>query len=290
MLRLSIKNNIKTIIRDPSTLLAILAALIMEFMYGINIQYGDVYGNMWGKELYLTEDAFERILNTMMNLVGNPLSNIVFVFMGVVIALNLFKDIRLQMYDVMISSGLSFMKYYLSKIISYYLLALGLSFGLTMIHEILFVIFCLPSNPNFNMGTVVVANFVAMLVLYTSALLHTFSYAVFLVALTGIPFVGLLFNAVYTYIPSMISALGFGSSYYWYIHVTPSVMFYYLKYWSMYPVEQRFQPHLLAGTSVTNYFWADIYQVLISYGSLIAISLILLTISYFLLKRRLKKA
>ena len=86
MLRLSIKNNIKTIIRDPSTLLAILAALIMEIMYGINIQYGDVYGNIWGKDLYLTEVAFERILNTMMNLVGNPLSNIVFVFMGVVVA------------------------------------------------------------------------------------------------------------------------------------------------------------------------------------------------------------
>ena len=88
----------------------------------------------------------------------------------------------------------------------------------------------------------------------------------------------------------MISALGFGSAYYWYIHVTPMVMFYYLKYWSMYPVEQRFQAHLIGGNSVTNYLWADIYQVSISFVSLIAIALILLTVSYFLLKRRFRKA
>ncbi len=290
MLRFGIKNNIKTILRDPTTLLALLAALILEFMYGVNIQYSDVFGNMWGKELYLTEGAFERILNTMMNLVANPIANIVFVFMGVVLAINLFKDIRTQTYDIVAASGISFGKYYLSKVISYYILALMLSFGLTMLHEILFVIFCLPANPNFDIGKVLIANFVMMIALYTSALWHSFTYALFFASLTGIPLIGVLFNAVYAYLPQMFGFFGFGTAYHWYFHVTPDVMLWYFKYWVMYPANQWFSKHLLCGNSVTNGFWADIYEVGISWGLLILSSVILITVSYFLLKRRFARS
>ena len=54
MIGSSVKNNLKTVLRDPTTLLAILAALILEFMYGINMGYQDMYGNELGKEFYLT--------------------------------------------------------------------------------------------------------------------------------------------------------------------------------------------------------------------------------------------
>ena len=290
MLRYSIKNNLKTVLRDPTTLLAILAALILEFMYGINMGYQDMYGNELGKEFYLTEGAYERILNTMMNLVSNPIANIVFVFMGVVLAINLFKDIRLQTYDIVAASGMTFGKYYLSKIVSYYLLALMLSFGLTMLHEILFVIFCLPANPNCDMGKVAIANFVMMIALYTSTLWHSFTYALFLSALTGIPLIGVLFNAVYRYLPYMFSFLGFSTAYYWYFHTTPMVMLWYFKYWITYPSEKWFSKHLLCGNSVTNGFWADIYEVGISWGLLILSSVIMLTLSYFLLKRRFQRS
>ena len=290
MIGSSVKNNLKTVLRDPTTLLAILAALILEFMYGINMGYQDMYGNELGKEFYLTEGAYERILNTMMNLVSNPIANIVFVFMGVVLAINLFKDIRLQTYDIVAASGMSFRKYYLSKIVSYYLLALMLSFGLTMLHEILFVIFCLPANPNCDMGKVVIANFVMMIALYTSALWHSFTYAIFLSALTGIPLIGVLFNAVYRYLPYMFSFLGFSTAYYWYFHTTPMVMLWYFKYWITYPSEKWFSNHLLCGNSVTNGFWADIYEVGISWGLLILSSVIMLTLSYFLLKRRFQRS
>ena len=290
MLKSSIKNNLKNVLRDPTTLLAVLAALILEFMYGINLEYGDMYGNIWGKELYLTEDAFERVLNTMMNLVANPIANIVFVFMGVVLAINLFKDVRLQTYDIVAASGMNFRKYYLSKIISYYILALMIAFGLTMLHEILFVIFCLPANPNFEIGKVLIANFVMMIALYTSALWHSFTYALFLSALTGIPLFGVLFNAVYSYFPYMFSFMGFGTAYYWYFHTTPMVMLLYFKYWVTYPSKEWFSKHLMGGNFVTNGFWADIYEVGISYGLIILSSFILITLSYFLLKRRFARS
>ena len=290
MVAVSVKNNLKTVLRDPTTLLAILAALILEFMYGINMGYQDMYGNELGKEFYLTEGAYERILNTMMNLVSNPIADIVFVFMGVVLAINLFKDIRLQTYDIVAASGMTFGKYYLSKIVSYYLLALMLSFGLTMLHEILFVIFCLPANPNCDMGKVVIANFVMMIALYTSALWHSFAYALFLSALTGIPLIGVLFNAVYRYLPYMFGFLSFDTAYHWYFHTTPMVMLWYFKYWITYPSEMWFSKHLLCGNSVTNYFWSDIYEVGISWGLLILSSVILITLSYFLLKRRFARS
>ena len=288
MIGSSVKNNLKVILRDPATLLAVLAAVIMEFMCGINMGYQDLYGNELGKEFYLTEGAYERILNTMVNLVANPIANIVFVFMGVVLAVNVFKDIRTQTYDVMTASGMGFGKYYLAKIISYYILALGLSFGLTMLHEILFVIFCLPANPNFDVAKVLIANFVMMVALYTSELSLSFLFALFWISLTGVPVVGVLFNAVYAYIPSM-----FGLSltvYTWYLHVTPEVMYWYFKYWITYPPEQWFSARLLCGNSVTNFLWADIYQVGISCGALILLSVILAVLSYFLLKRRFQKS
>lgn len=288
MIYRSLKTNLKTILRDPSTILAILAAIIMEFMYGIYIGQYDLNGNLFGKEYYASEEGMETILNTMVNLVSGPVTNIVFVFMGVVLAINLFKDIRMQTYDILVSSGLRFKQYYIAKLIAYYILAGGLSFGLTVLHSVLFTIFYLPPDPNFDAAKVLFAGFVMMIALYTSALLHTFTYALFIVSVTGISVAGVFFNAVYAYIPNMISALGYGTAYTWYIHITPSVMIWYFKYWIMYSSRWA-EKHLLCGTAATNGFWADIYEVALSYGLLTLISAVLLTASYFLLKRRFQK-
>ena len=77
MLRYSIKNNLKTVLRDPTTLLAILAALILEFMYGINMGYQDIFltllcwppsgsvnrlGTLWPWRLSTSKDPLPRML------------------------------------------------------------------------------------------------------------------------------------------------------------------------------------------------------------------------------------
>ncbi len=290
MLGCSVKTNLKTILRDPATLLAILAGIIMEFMYGINVSQYDLSYNTFGKEYYYTEAAFTSILNSMINLVSGPITTIVFMFMGVVLAINLFKDIRMQTYDILTSSGLRFGQYYIAKLISYYIIALGLSFGLTVLHSVLFAVFYLPPDPNFNVGKVLIAGFVMMIALYTSVLLHTFAYALFIVSLTGIAVSGVLFNAVYPFLPYMFTIFAHQTVYSWYIHATPEVMLWYFKYWITHPKEEWFARHMHCGTAVTNYFWADIYEVGLSYGLITLITAALIFSSYFLLKRRFQKA
>ena len=99
MLKQSIKNNILSIIRDPTTLLAVLATIIMRFMQGFDM-YRDSSGNFVDTELFLSENALSYALNSYVGFAISTLQREVFPFLGIIIAINIFKDVRTNMFDI----------------------------------------------------------------------------------------------------------------------------------------------------------------------------------------------
>ena len=117
MLWSSIKNNLKTILRDPTTALAALVAIIMQFMYGLN-----VYDFVNQLDVHYTEKVtrtYDYIMNVMMDVIAKPVFQIAFPFLGVIIAVNLFKEKRSNAYDIMSAGQLSFRQFFFSKINSF---------------------------------------------------------------------------------------------------------------------------------------------------------------------------
>ena len=88
MLKSNVKLNLKTILRDPTTLLAVLIAVIMQFMYGLND-----YSQAYLFDIYTNPGVtseFNGVMNEMMNMFAKPVAQIAFPFLGVIIAVNLF--------------------------------------------------------------------------------------------------------------------------------------------------------------------------------------------------------
>ena len=128
ILMCSIQNQLKSIIRSPTILLAVLASLIYRFSMGFD-HYFDASGNNIDTELFLSEDAMPHALNSMMNFVSFPIERLLFPFIAVVIAVDLFKERNHHMLDIVSISRLSFGKYYVSKLISYWAVSIVFCFA-----------------------------------------------------------------------------------------------------------------------------------------------------------------
>ena len=200
----SVKNNLKSILRDPTTVLALLFAVIMNFMYGFDL-YHDYNMQPVDTNLYLSESAEAYMINTVMNITYLPLERILFPFISVVIAVNLYKERRMTVYDVLKSSQISFRQFYISKIISYIIVSFLLCFCLSITYEVIYILVQVPQNPSFEWYTVIITQIVAMSFFYTSCLLIPCAWCVFLSALTGIVETGILMGCVYFYLPIMFN-------------------------------------------------------------------------------------
>ena len=103
-----IKTNIKTILRDPITILALLITIVLFLSTAqISVFMGDIEDV---RAIYLREDATHSAGNLVMNIVLAPISYLASVFMGVIIAANLFRDRRNNMFDII--SSRNFVKIY----------------------------------------------------------------------------------------------------------------------------------------------------------------------------------
>ena len=288
MLRLSVKNNLKTIFRDPTTVLALLFALIMNFMYGFDF-YHDYNMQTVDTALYLSESAEAYMINTVMNITYIPLERILFPFISVVIAVNLYKDRRMSLYDILRSSRLSFRQYYLSKIISYIITGFLLCFCLTAVYEVIYIFVQVPENPNFEWSTVIITQIVAMSAFYTSVLLIPCAWCVFLCALSGLTETGILMGCIYYYLPLMIASQKFT---FWenYIHICPMKLVLYLQGWMSIPDGKWLTEQIGDSESLGIYsLFSDFSQGLTAYLIQILIYTALFTAAYFLLKRRFQK-
>lgn len=287
ILMCSIQNQLKSIIRSPTILLAVLASLIYRFSMGFD-HYFDASGNNIDTELFLGEEALPRALNAMMNFVSFPIERLLFPFIAVVIAVDLFKERNHHMLDVISAGVVSFGKYYLSKLISYWAVSIVFCFATTLLYEIAYIIIQVPANPNFDWGTLLIAQIVAMLVTYTSCVFVPIAWTVFLIGLTGVPAVGVIFNCVYFYFPMMIAGFTDGITY-WehYIHVFPSTLWLYLQSWIRIPEGQWFTYKFSMAEYYGKYkLFTSFTDALIAYGWQIGISVVLLFISGFILKKR----
>lgn len=290
MVKTSIRNNIISIIRDPTTLLAILAAIILCFMDGLG-GYIDGNGNRVDTELYLSSKALSYMLGTMMGWVSIPIRKMLFPFVGIVVACNLFKDKNTNAYDIISSGQISFAKYYLSKIISYYLVSIGLCLLLTVSFGSIYTFVYIPSNANFAWETIIISQIIAMFVFYTSSVLIPIAMVVFFTAVLGTPIIGVIINCIYQFIPNMI--YGFSYSFLGhYVHVYPMALYLYLKDWVLYPLDERFSLNhqQIYGDLEPYLFHTSFPEAVFTYGLQIGIATVLFLTSYFLLKWRFQKS
>ena len=288
MVGTSVKNNIKSIIRDPTTILAFLAAVILRFINGVHSYVGP-NGEYIDSQIYLSSDGFQYMLNTMVGMVTVSIEEILFPFIGIIIAINIFKDKRSNMYDLVESSQISFRKYYFSKILSYYILSVALCLLVTLFFGCVYMAVNLPAGTNIAWEKVFFVQLIAIVVSYTGCLLIPIALAVFLIAITGNPIVGAIANAVYNFVPYMFvgfSRTDFGH----YVYVYPMSLHLYLKDWLLYPANERFsfEHQQLYGDGAP--FHTSFPEALFSHGLQILIATVLLTASYFLLKRRFQRS
>ena len=289
MIKTSVKNNIKSIIRDPTVILAFLAAIILQFIDGV-YSYVDGDWNAIDREVYLSEEAFSYMMNTMVGMIFVVIQEILFPFIGIVIALDIFKDKRSNAYDLVESSQISFRKYYWSKLISYYIVSVVLCLTVTALYACVYAMINIPPNADIDWGTVLLAQAVAVVVLYTGCLLVPIAIAVFLSALTGKPIVGIVVNCVYRFIQHMF--VGFSlTDFAHYVYVYPTSLYLYLTDWPEYPPEQRFSFDFQPSYGMGDYtFHTNFGEALYSHVLQILIATVLLTTSYFLLKRRFQRS
>ena len=288
MVGTSVKNNIKSIIRDPTTILAFLAAVILRFIGGIHSYVGP-NGNFIDKEIYLSDDAFAYMLQTMVGMVTVSIEEILFPFIGIVIAVDIFRDKRANTYDLVQTGQISFRKYFWSKLISYYTVSVVLCLLITALFGCVYAAVNIPSNSDIAWGKVFFVQAISIVVSYTGCLLIPIALAVFLSALTGSPVIGIIANCIYRFVPYMFigfSLTDFGH----YVYVYPMALFLFLKDWLLYPANERFsfEHQQLYGDGAP--FHTSFPEALFSHGLQILIAAVLLTSAYFLLKRRFQKS
>jgi|GEM_PF-3042527 len=266
-----IKTNLKTTIRDPVTILAVLITIV----YFLSIYYpftGFMGEHEEIKAIFLRENAHLFAGVAVMNFIFAPIRDIAFIFMGVVIAGNIFKDRRNNMFDIVRARNVSFLRYYLSKLISYYIMAVGLCITISIFWCVVYFIFYMPPNPNFDVWLFFLKFFKNILLGYSSCLLKTIALPVFLSALTGVPTIGAVFNAIYYYLWKFFGDVE--TYYYRFVHTDPIEI-------------QRYANKLIQPEpSILVPFASDANIALLWQ---VGISATMLVISYFLLKRRFKE-
>ncbi len=283
MLFQSVKNNLRAVFRDPTTLIALLIAVIMQYMHGFRYEYMNQYDV--DTSAFATR-MFDYAMNVMMNSIAKPVYQIAFPFLGIVIAINLFKEKRTQVWDITMSSRLSFGTFYLGKVISYYLIGLvmcvvlGLSFEISfaMTHEI--------SAWDVNWKQILLGQIVWMLTIYTSCLPIPIAVGVFAASLFGVSAASAVANLSYYYFPQIIWVYK-QTAFARYVHVIPQKFWIFLKYWVIHPQDWY---EITIGDPEWFGYSSSLVETLISYAALIGISIALLTAAYFLLKRRFLKA
>lgn len=287
MLRTAVKNNLKTILRDPTTLLAFLAAFILCFMDGFN-WYTGPSGDYIDTEIYLLEStADDYARQTFLGFVNVPIRKMLFPFIAIVIAVNLNKEKRTETYDILSASRLSFKQYFFSKLITYYILAVGISAFMTISYEICYIIINIPPDPAFEWWRPLLTQAIAMIVLYSSVVFIPIAFSTFLFALTGNHIPGIVYNCVYRYIPAMFLGFDF-TDYAHFVHTVPNALHCYLQWWMDFSADQRFIfGHRLFTAGIEPYvYYTSFSDALLAYGIQIGIAAALFTASYFLLKRR----
>ena len=289
MLWASIKNNLKTILRDPTTALAALVAIIMQFMYGLNI-----YNYVNQIDVHPATRTYDYVMNVMMDIFAKPVFQIAFPFLGVIIAVHLFQEMRTGVYDILSAGQMSFRRFFLAKITSYYLLGLGMSVLLGLVFEILFLLVYRPFSWEVDWLLVLGAQLAWMLALYTSCLLIPIALGIFAASLSGFGAMAPIVNCAYYYLPSMLPAKWYAlTSLYDYVHVAPFKLRIFMKYWPLeldewYSVTygMMFEVKGEAPIDCTSSFG----DAILSYFSMLLIAVALFTASYFLLKRRYERA
>lgn len=266
-----IKISIKTILCDPVTILALLITIVLFLSTAqISVFMGDIEDV---RAIYLRNDATHSAGNLVMNIVLAPISYLASVFMGVIIAANLFRDRRNNMFDIISSRNVSFLRYYLSKLISFYIIAVVFCALISILWCAVNFIIYIPSNPNFDIGLFFLKFLKNMLLGYSSCLLQILGWPIFLSALTGVPAVGAVFNAIYYYLWKFF---GDDQTYYYrFIHANPGEMQRYMN--------KLVQPE----PSILVPFASDANIALLWQ---VGMGIALLVSSYFLLKWRFKEA
>ena len=215
-----IKTNLKSILRDPVTLLALFITIALFLSTSQLTIWMD-----YTPDMFLDENAtgFAGIL--VMNIVFSPIRYLAFVFMGIIVAANIFKDKKNNAFDLFIAKNISFLRYYLSKLLSFYIIAVVFCASISFLWCTAYFVFWMPPEPNFDVGLFFLKFFKNMLLGYSSCLLKTIALPVFLSALTGLPAVGAVFNAIYYYL-----RLFFGDDKAYFnrfIHTDPFAMMHY---------------------------------------------------------------
>ena len=265
-----IKTNLKSILRDPVTILALLITIVLFLSTAqLSIFDDDIEGI---REIYLMTNATHFAGNLAMNIVFVPIWFLSFVFMGVVIAGNIFKDRRNNMFDIVRARNVSFLRYYISKLISFYIIAVVFCASISIVWCAVYFIVWMPPEPNFDVGLFFLKFFKNMLLGYSSMLLKVIGFPIFLSALTGVPAVGAIFNAIYYFLRLV---LGDPESYMnMFVHTDPGAM-------------QRYANKLVQPEpSILVPFASDANIALLWQ---VGMGAALLVSSYFLLKRRFKE-
>lgn len=285
MLKSTVKLNLKTILRDPTTFLAVLIAIIMQFMYGMND-----YSQAYLFDMYINPDVtaeYNGVMNEMMNMFAKPVAQIAFPFLGVIIAVNLFKEMRSHTYDIMSVGQISFQQFYFGKLIAYYVIGLMMCMILGFCSEIFYLIKERPFHLELDWLSISGSQIAWMVALYTSCLWIPIAIGVFTASVSGVSLTAPILNCAYYYLPMMtpIEKMGIFD----YIHVIPDKLFIFMKYFAVYP-DDWYHVEIGNDLSVRLGMKSSFKDALISYGLIIVIAVLLLSASYFLLKRRYEKA
>ena len=269
MLGIQIRTNIKTIIRDPTTLLALFAAFIV-FMTSYLPVYVDPDETVFTGEL-----AWQNIVVAAANITELHIKTVLPTFSGVIVAVNLFRDKKNGTFDIIAAGQTKYVTYYLGKLISYYIIIAAVCFSFTVLHNVYYLIFMIPKDPNFSLIKVYLFELAAIMIYYSSTLFVPLAWAVFLSSVTGVGAVGAVFGAAYSYIGYLVPNM-YDTFLGYYIHSIPAMLTFNVRRMGM-----------NGETGLSVYSPEQMTRMgIAAYASQIVIAAVLFFASYFILKRR----
>lgn len=261
----------KSLIRSPTILLAILGGILL------------IFANGTGNGTSTSEYDWALMGAAISNHVNTPITSFLPAFIGVIIGFDLLKDKENRFHEILETSQLSFTKYYISKLLAYITIGF-VGYLVTVIIDHVDLLATVNLHFEYNILSVLKMFFVRILFVFPAGIFTFMSITVFSAAIFNRGSVGIVFSVLYAQIRSLFLAFFAQSNFFTlYIYPVPMKMLCYWFYWGT-EKNESYQ-------DIFNSMYGEVSfrTMFLSFSIEIGISLALLIAGGLIIKKRCSK-
>lgn len=260
------KTTIKSLVRSPTMILAILGGIMLLFANGVGVN-GGYYG--W--------EAFAAAISNQVNFTTK---NFLPAFIGVIVGFDIFRDKDNNFSEILDTTQISFLKYYIAKLSAYFSIAFVGCITVVFVYHLLFLA---SVNITFEYNIILVLKMYLfrMIWILPNGILVYMSIAVFFSALFGKGGMGIIFSIIYVQIYYLFMPFFNSKNFFvMYIYHVPPKILNYIFYWGT-DRQEIFVKMLSGKIGVLNFG-----NMLLSFCIQIGISVILLIAGGAVIRKR----